>query len=400
VIANPKDVKASVSVELFGGEGQGIWRKVVEVEGRGSAVVKAADLLPGPAPTGYGARFSGRQPFFVERVVDGARDGMVSPASLPSLQWYFPAMPMNDGYDTTVWVLNPWLQAVFVTTTLISGQTQPLVQSRSVPAASSLAIPVVRSEAMSGSVGMTLQASGAVVADYMVGFDNGHVLYGGPGVADASTLSYLALGNGQAGDGFEQWLSVLNPSAGEAAVKVSLVRGGKRAPVGGTVSVPAGGKKDVYLTGLIPAGEHAGVVVESNRPVAAHSVTLNKGKQATAAHASQMPATPAAHWSLPGLILRDGSYSYLALLNPGPKISTVSVILAAGRETQLTRKYTLRAQEWINLSIDALAGDQTGSLLAGRLLQVDVSSTQPIVVERLTVSHGRAVASGGATDPK
>jgi hypothetical protein len=94
--------------------------------------------------------------------------------------------------------------------------------------------------------------------------------------APAPALAW-ALAEGHTGDGFDQWLSVLNPGSGVADVTVRLMpEHGRYQMV--HLTVPPHAQSSLYLNPLVPAGP-VSLIARSNRPiVVGRTMVFNAGK--------------------------------------------------------------------------------------------------------------------------
>ncbi len=186
-------------------------------------------------------------------------------ASAPMTAWYFAEGYTGPGFDEYVCVLNPGdgdVELMFHFQT--PGGQEIVVGDRSVPAHSRETFKA--NELLGGAyeTSLKLVASEPVVAERPMYFDylgadvaaprhwsGGHCVMGAPGLA---TEYYFA--EGYTGPGFEEYLTIQNPSGAEISVDALYQMGpGQGDPVNRSYTVPAEGRRTVFVNGPEGVGE-------------------------------------------------------------------------------------------------------------------------------------------------
>ena len=388
-IFNPGSQAAAVTLTLFPEDARSVARSITVAPSSQSTLI-ANDVLSSSV---FGASISSDRPVYVERITVGDRDGTTSSGLTPSTIWYFPEGQTGDDFTTWLLILNPGSMPADVTVkyyTVVG--TKPIVKRYTAPASARLTV-AVHKDIAAGVMGIIVEASRPIVAEYAIYFDDQKAAHGGPGIPSLSKTWYIGAGNTQVG--FTARLAILNPNKQEAEVKVTFL-GSKQQPITDTYPIAAEGKDDIVLNDRADE-QLVAAIIESNMPIAVEVITyyLSGGERGQVA-AYSAPALPAAskQWYLPALAADSSFDSYLSLLNPGqtPASVTITYVLGGGQAAMETR--ALPALGRLVQRVGDIVKDKT-------VVAASVSSTQPIVAERITMFRSTvgATSSAGIVGP-
>ncbi len=382
-IYNPGDIAAKVTVTLYPESGKTVARSVA-VAAHTQTTVLANDMLPNAA---FSAAVSTDQPVYVERLTVGDRDGTTSSGMVPATTWYFPEG--QTGYDFTTWLLvfNPNSAAADVTVTYYPVGGKEVVKKY-------VALPQARltiagqKDVPSGVLGIVVQSSQPVVAEHAIYFDDQKAAYGGPGLTNLSKTWYVGSGNTQVG--FTARIAIFNPNKEPAIVKVTLI-GSKQAALSDVYSIEPLSKDDIVLNDRADE-QFVAAILESDRPVAAQTVTYYMSGDENgpvAAYSAPAISASARQWAIPG-VTADGDYDpYVTLFNPGSAGASVTVTYVVQGGEQVSKTYDLAGSGRTTLRVaDEVKGKQVAA--------ASVKSTQPIVVERVTMFKKTVGATSSA----
>ncbi|MEW6554174.1 MAG: YCF48-related protein [Actinomycetota bacterium] len=195
----------------------------------------------------------------------GGHDVMGAPA--PANEWYFAEGYTGPGFDEYLCVLNPWGADADLTFRFqVQGEGERVVAGKTVPGHSRRTFRV--NELLGGAyeASLDLESTQPVVAERSMYFN--YTGYGAPGwtgghcVIGATELStdYL-FAEGCTREGFDEYLILQNPNGFEITVYAFYMLGegqGSPYPIGGIYTVPANGRKTVYVNSPGPEGVGGG----------------------------------------------------------------------------------------------------------------------------------------------
>lgn len=385
-VFNPGAAAAKVTVTLYPESGKTAQRTLTVAAGAQTSV-PANDILPNSV---FGAGVSSDQPVYVERTTLGDRDGTASTGMTPSKTWYFSEGQTGDDFTTWLLVVNPGATPAALTVTYYPVEAKPVVKTYTAPPAARLTIAAQADVAMA-VMGIGIESSQPIVAEYGIYFDDQKAAYGGAGIATPSKTWYVSSGNTQ--PGFTARLAMFNPGAKEAIVKVTLL-GSKQDPVTDLYSLEPMSKDDVVINDR--ADEQAvAAIVESDQPIVVQTISyyLSGGEAGpVAAYASSAVAAPATEWYLADVAPpRDTTDPYIMLFNPGATAAKVTVAYVVDGGPTVTKTYDLAASGRTTVRVN----DE----VKGFVVAASITSTQPIAVERVTMlrtSVGAVAATGVA----
>ena len=385
-IYNPGAAPAKVTLTLYPETGKTVEHSLTVAAGAQASVL-ANDILPNSV---FGAGVSSDQMVYVERTTLGDRDGTASNGMTPSKTWYFSEGQTGDDFTTWLLVLNPGSTPAALTVTYYPVEATPVIKKYTAPPSARLTIAVQADLAM-GVMGIGIDSSQPVVAEYGIYFDDQKAAYGGAGISTPSKTWYIGSGNTQ--PGFTARIAMFNPGTNEAIVKVTLL-GSKQEAVTDLYSLEPQSKDDVVINDR--ADEQAvAAILESDQPIVVQSISYYlSGAEAgpVAAYASSAVAALSTEWYLADVATpRDTTDPYIMLFNPGSTATKVTVAFLVEGGPTVSKTYDLAASARTTVRV---SDEVTGAVVAA-----SITSTQPIAVERVTMlrtSVGAVAATGVA----
>jgi hypothetical protein len=382
VVFNPNDAPLQAVMMLPRDSGAGPSQPV-------SFTVKAQTRLTMPGITGTAAaRFTGSAPFFVERVSQSGKDALSSTGTLPSATWYLPLVESRFGYDDLLALANFNGAPARVTVNYLSGSiTQTMAYT--VAANARLTVSMTQQLSVLSSVrpgtprGAVVNSDLPIVAGQITTLDGGGAGYDTGGRATLSRAWYLPEGNTRSGA--ETTVAILNPGPSPARLLVTYLPEGRQ-PVIKSYTVGAASPLHLNLNVEMPDAAVA-ISVESDQPVAVSRVTYLGG--GAGAHASIGASATAKDWILPEAGTAPPSLAFLIIMNPGTDAADITVTLYGEEGKPLEKRLSVPAASRFAL---ALEKEVPPAALSAR-----VTSSQPVVVERVTYLRGSsgAMASMG-----
>jgi hypothetical protein len=240
-------------------------------------------------------------------------------------------------------------------------------------------------------MGMTVESDTPIVAEHSVYFDSQKAAYGGPGLPALSKTWYEAGSNTQ--EGFVTRLTLLNPGKERATIKATFVASTPASQTD-TFTLTAQTKDDIVLNDRAD-GQIVAVILESDRPIGAETVTYYYSSAETgpiAAYSAPALAAPATLWYLPETSSAATYDSYIMLFNPGQTAAKVTVAYVTESGDATTKSYDLPLRGRVTLRV---SDEVKGKVVVA----ASVSSTQPIVAERVTMFRGSVGATSSAGIP-
>jgi hypothetical protein len=356
-ILNPNPADAQVRITYYLGGGQPPLIRALTAPANRRTTVAVHDPLQGvgrnrevsakvEATNGVGLIVERPMYFRYGAAVTGGH--VVLGATAPRPTWLFAEGYTGPGFDEYLTILNPNPSDVGVAITYyLGGGRAPVVKlltarasARTTVAVHDDVLGVGRDREVAAKVEAT-NGAGLVVERPM------YVTYGG-----AITGGHDVLGaeqprlawhfaEGYTGTGFDQYLTILNPNASDAAVTITYYLGGGQAPVARTLTAPARARTTVAV--------HDGALgVGRDREVSASVTTTKAGGivaerpmyfryrgsmgAVTGGHDVLGAGEPATSWYVAEGYTGDGFDEYLTLLNPSPTTAAVTLTyyLASG----------------------------------------------------------------------
>jgi D-alanyl-D-alanine carboxypeptidase/D-alanyl-D-alanine-endopeptidase (penicillin-binding protein 4) len=348
---------------------------VVDTAGIRSRTVDTAALAPGRTTVDVNARIgpdrdvsvslSATGPVIVERPlyfsadipnagpVSGGSSVAGAEAGLTSL---FAEGTTRAGFQEYLTLENPALDAVSASITYSITSTDG--EHRQVP--TTVVLPPGRTtvdvNAVVGGgvdVSVAITASGPVVVErpayFRAAFANSGPVDGGTDSAGAAEASPVALfAEGTTRDGFQEYLTILNPSAGDLSATISFLS--RSAPITTTVALPPG-RTTVDVPAITGTGLDVSARVDATGPVVAERPIYVNAIVAAAGAVTGGSSVPAAGVGATSFLFAEGTtrpgfQEYLTLYNPGGSDADATITwdttdAASGARSRLSRPVTL-----------------------------------------------------------
>jgi Tol biopolymer transport system component len=313
-------------------------------------------------------------------------------ASAPTTTWYFAEGYTGPGFDEWVCVLNPGDGDVDLTFRFQTpGGTEMAIGGKSVPAHSRETFKA--NELLGGAyeASLKLVASEPVVAERPMYFDylgagaprhwsGGHCVMGAP---DLAREYYFA--EGYTGPGFEEYLTIQNPSGAEISVDALYQLGsGQGEPVHATYTVPAKGRRTVFVNGPegVGEGKDASVRLTSDKPFLAErpmyfDYTGYGNWHWKGGHCVIGATETSQTWFFAEGYTGTGFDEYLCIQNPGDSDTDVRVVYypSGGGAAIVMVQPTVAANSRYTVYVNADAG-------TGLSISAKVDADQPVICER------------------
>jgi thermitase len=340
--------------------------------------------------------------------VDGGHVVVGAPA--PARRWYFAEGYTAPGFDQYLTILNPNPVSadVFVTYYLEDGQTQSAFLTVAASARATVTVhETERGVGRAGAVAALVETShpDGIVVERPLYFLYQSQIGGGDNALGATAPAatwYFA--EGWTGDGFDEYLTILNPGMVDAAVTITYFRSGGLPPVVTHRTVPAtsrvtvtvhdpveGVGRNQAVSALVESTNGAGIIVE--RPM--YFTYRSPQFTAPGGHTVVGATAPAATWYFAEGFTGGAFDQYLTIMNPNaaPVTVTITYFLANGT----TRDYVLavggRARATVTVH-DPVQGVGRGQAVAARVTAADGAG---IVVERPMYFRYSSSVAGGHT---
>jgi hypothetical protein len=367
---------------------------VVEPPGRARAVPASGVLTTRASgqptiATGRGAGVAGSATVALPGRARGAASEACTEEA--STQWFFPEGSSSLAADMRLLVFNPFLDEAVVRITFFTARgpkAKATLADVAVPAGRAVAITVNEHIFRQSLLATSVTAErGRVVAwrQLLVGRKRVRALHAGLGARAAAPTWYLP--EGGVGPGYDETITLLNPSEDEAVVTITLSTAGRVLQPARLVelTVPPATARRVDL---LPPGSGpkeplaASVTVTSTNgtPVVAERVVAySRGVSEGVASEVGAPA-PARRWFL-GAAVAAPDEDEIAVMNPGALPAEVSIRLAAGDATR-----SPKALRRVRVAAGLRATIALGRWTKGRAWGALLVSDEPVVVERRAAS--------------
>ncbi len=315
-----------------------------------------------------------------------SRDLMVANAAR---HWYFAEGTTREGFEEWLTVLNPHHEPVTFEVTYAFGGDGAERRSYRVPEESRMSIEVAREVGKGRDVSVIVDSPLPLMVERPMYFLYGGRWAGGhvsPGANTPSTTWYFA--EGYTGEGFEEWLCLLNPGEEAAEVTVEYVsQGGVLGQERRTLHPRQ--RDTIFVNQAAGPGHEVSLRVTSDRPVVAERPMyfLYHGRWA-GGHVSTGANTPSTNWYFAEGYTGNGFEEWLCLYNPNPEPNLVRISYqtsegAVRQDQELVPPFCRR-------TVDV-------NLRAGRDLQLSIAVTgeRPLVAERPVYHRYQGWCEGG-----
>jgi hypothetical protein len=261
-ILNPTDTDADVRITYFLGGGRAPVQKTltapksarstVAVHGDSLGVGRNQEVAARVETTnGVGVVVERPIYFTYGQAITGGHN--VLGVQAPRLAWYFAEGYTGAGFDQYLTILNPGgVDASVRITYFLGGGQGPMMKTLTAPknarttiAVHDTTLGVGRGQEVSALVEVT--GGAGIVVERPMYFrygsqPDGHNVMGG---AEPKNAWYFA--EGYTGGGFDEYLTILNPSATDANIRITYFLGGGQAPVTKTLTAPKNARTTVAV---------------------------------------------------------------------------------------------------------------------------------------------------------
>jgi len=341
---------ASVTIRYLFSDGTTLAQTVpVAAQSRATVDVNAA---VGPNRDVAASVSSDQDGLHVERVMYFAacpgvcvRGSHIGAGVAPSQDWYFAEGYTGSGFQEYLTLLNPSGGNTSVLVTYLFGDgSGSLQRTYAVGPNTRRTISVNAEVGANRDVAMTVHAPSPVIAERPLYFsscvagtcaDGGTVSAGAP-----APLTQWSFAEGYTGPGFQEYLTISNPTANAATVQIAyLLSDGRTVP--GTVGVPGLSRRTVWVNDAVGANQSVSAVVSSavavvvERSLYFHACvgTLCVADGAT----DSLGMTPQTDWYFAEGFTGAGYQEFLTLGNSGTATAQVQVTyLFNGSQTSST----------------------------------------------------------------
>ncbi len=308
----------------------------------------------------------------------------------PSTVFYFAEGCTRHGFEEWLCILNPSDQPAYVGIGFLFPDSAPESVYTWISPGTRYTLNINQQVGPERDVSVTVASEVPVVAERPMYFNyrgvwaGNHVAAGSPA---RSTEWYFAEGTTR--PGFEEWLCVLNPDAGNATVSVETMESGGITgkwsfPVGaysrGTVSVNAlaGPNKDVSLR------------VTSDLPVVAERpMYFNYIKGISGGHDAMGAPATSATWYFAEGTTRAGFDEYLCMFNPESEAATATVTFLATGNAPVIRSVDVQPRSRSTMVVRSEVGEEKD-------VSIQIASDHPIAAERPMYFSYAGGAAGGS----
>jgi hypothetical protein len=312
----------------------------------------------------------------------------------PGRTWYLAEGATHPGFEEWISIQNPQGRDSKVTITYMfpGGATQTQVVN--VKGHSRYTVDVNSAVGPDKNVSARIDSTQAVIVERPMYFNYHGWSQGGSvesGVKSPDTKWYLAEGTTQ--PGFEQWISLQNPSASPTKVKITYMFQGWGNKVQ-EFTMPPTSRETVMVNEVVGPNMDVSARVEATQPIIAERpMYFNYHGAWTGGHSQLGSTSTAKSWFLSEGTTRsnpsDGAFEeWISIMNPGNKPATVDLTyMFEGGGTQPGQKVVPpRSRETVMVN-EVIGPDMDVS--------VQLDSDQPIVVERPLYYNYHNTMAGG-----
>lgn len=372
LLTNPDGTRVSVTAELYRGSGR-IARRTLRVAGLSRASLLADSVVSAGA---LWTRISADGSILVERAIYFGHDGDDSTGlDVLSRQWYVPAGNQEEGFTTTLTLLNPGSARLTATVTVYASSGPVSEAAVALAPRTRLDLPVCDLYTGTTPVGVRVTATGLLAVEQEVRFGGGEAGYA---LAGTPVLSrhWTFAGVETAGSALTV-LALLNPYTAPVTLTLTLMsEDGTMLRRQHTVQP---GAQRLNLNALLPELALA-AEVETSLPIAAARVTYFDDRQS--AQSSLGAVRPARRWYLPEGSTGEPFEAWLLVANPNDVPATVVVTFLGGAGILGEARYTMPAHARLTVPLNEVLPDVGG-------FSTVVVSDWPVVVERSMWLHDR-----------
>ncbi len=284
-----------------------------------------------------------------KRVIRGGE--MSLGASETARTLYFADGTTAEGFEEWITVFNPGRSEVDLEARYFTAQGS-VVKNYRIPPQRRISVPVNQEIAWQGDVSVQLQASSPVAAERTLFFDRGSGLCGGSlsrGTREPGKLFYFP--GGTTREGFEEYLSIFNPSGTQALLDLQFLGWGRADTV--KAAVPPLGRATLRVNDLVPPGDHV-LVAKCDTPVVMERARyFSYGGTIKGSSCTSGSGPPRGDWYFAGGTTRNLSDSYLSVYNPCREATWLRLALSGSDGSRVEEELILQAGERRDLFLDS-----------------------------------------------
>lgn len=322
-------------------------------------------------------------------------------AFVSASSWLFAEGYTGAGFDQYLTIQNAGPTAALVAVTYLPTGAAPVMRSVVVPPRSRATLTVydpVNGIGRGWPVATRLRASAPVVVERPLYFaytpsrdagggagpwTGGHVVLG---AAEPSQRWYFA--EGYTGAGFDQYLTLQNPSPISAGVTVTYLFADGSGSQTQRLTLPGASRQTVAVHSVVGRGRAVSMIIDSNpvgivaeRPIYfAYRSATQPGEVMTGGHVAMGVRQPAPSWWFAEGYTGAGFEQYFSILNPSSQVVTVTITYFLTGNRTLQRGLVVPGGRRATVAVHS-AADPAG-LGPGEANAARVDGSGPIVVER------------------
>ncbi|MBN1288443.1 MAG: hypothetical protein JXA49_02260, partial [Actinobacteria bacterium] len=314
-----------------------------------------------------------RAMYWNERVDGHASEGVAEPRK----EWFLAEGTTGYGFDTWVLVQNASSEPTVVNVVYYTPDG-PIEKEPFTIQGKSRASVHANQDVPGKDVSIGVKATRPVVVERSMYWDDMRGGHNSCATPDPASKWYLAEGSTMYG--FDEWVTIGNPSSKNASVELDYITtGGIDSTI--EVSVPAQSRRTVHVNEDIQVGEIS-VVVESSQPVVVErSMYWNNGT-GRAGHGALGATHPSLTHFLAEGCTANGFDQWVLIENPSKK-DTTSVVLTYMTPNGLVSGPTISikpmCRQSVNVNLDVPMSD----------VSVKIEATSPVIVERAMYWAGK-----------
>ncbi|OFW57630.1 MAG: hypothetical protein A2W01_03765 [Candidatus Solincola sediminis] len=320
----------------------------------------------------------------------GLLNAAAAVAAVGQHSWYFAEGTTRAGFEEWLCVLNPDAQDVQVAFDFLmsGGETKNAVFTVAAQSRFSLNVRSVVGDEK--DVAAVVSSGNSIVAERPMYFNYQGKWAGGSdakGTRRPSTDWYFAEGTTRAG--FEEWLTLANPSYQDAGATIQyLVGAGQGFNRAQECVIPARSRITVNVNMAIGPELDVSLYINSSLPIVAERPMYFNYHDKWAGGADVIGAlSPSVEWYFAEGTTRAGFEEWLTLANPGSQDATAHIdyLLGAGQGTNQQQDWQIPAHSRVTVNVNMAVGPEVD-------VSLHVTSSKPIVAERPMYFdyHGRA----------
>jgi hypothetical protein len=296
-------------------------------------------------------------------------------ATAPATSWYFAEGYTATGFEEYLTLQNPGLTPTAATVTYMFPGGTTAQHTLTLTATSRTTVSVNKDVGPGREVSARVTSDLPIVAERPMYYTTGRWKGGDTilGVAGPSQQWYFA--EGYTGDGFDEWLTVQNPSVTPTVYSVRYMdNGGELTTTEHTIAGLARDTVDVRAEA--GAGREVSMQVTSPEPIVAERpMYFTYHDSIRDGHNSTGVTAPGTRYFFAEGYTGSDFDEYLTVLNPGATPATVSVRYLLEDGPPVTVEHTVAPQSRATIVV----ADEIGR---GHGVSADVTSDTPVVVER------------------